>query len=104
MIFTIVPITLISSLAGGSSYLSLTPVDVLGSGEVWRLLTSFFDQGGIFTLLFVLLMLATQMPAQEYRMGSLPFLFHFLTIGTLINLLYITLSVSTKKRKRRKKI
>lgn len=56
------------------------------------------DQGGIFALLFVFLIVATQMPAQEYRMGSVPFLLHLLTIGTLINVIYVCTAVSNSRQ------
>ncbi len=93
----VLPVTIISLLAGGSAYLGLEPYAAVLEGQVWRFFTAFFDQGGVFTLLFVLLMLATQMPAQEIRMGSVPFLLHLFTIGMLVNVLYVTLAVSGKK-------
>jgi membrane associated rhomboid family serine protease len=93
-IFAVLPVSLISLLAGGAQYLALIPYDATVGVQLWRFFTCFLDQGGFFTLLFVVLMLATQMPAQEIREGSVPFLLRLFVQGSLINVLYVSLAVS----------
>jgi hypothetical protein len=86
-------VTLLGMLTGLSEYLAVVPADIVLRGQVWRLFTGFFDQGSIFTLLFVMLAFATQSPALEIRMGSTPLLLHILSLGTVINLLLILVTM-----------
>ena len=92
-IMVVLPITVISLLFSLSSFTGLVPFRATARFEIWRLITSLLDQGGIFTLLFVLLMLGTQMPAQEIRAGSVSFLAKLLFTGLLINVAFTAISM-----------
>ena len=92
-IMVVLPVTIISLIFSLSSFTGLIPFRATARFEVWRLITSLFDQGGIFTLLFVLLMLGTQMPAQEIRAGSVAFLTKLVFTGLLINVAFTAVSM-----------
>jgi hypothetical protein len=89
----VLPFSLLSLLLGLSVFTANVPALTAGRFQLWRLLTALVDQGQFFTLLFVTLTLATQMPAQEIRAGSLAFLAHLLTTGLLVGALYAVIGL-----------
>ena len=90
--YIILPVTIFGWIAG-SEWMAVD-VNTFLSGHVWRLLTSLPYQGGALVLLFVMLMMMMQGPAQEAKLGSLRFLVQLLTFGLLINTTYAFILVS----------
>ena len=91
LLLAVLPVSLVSLLFGLSAATANVPALTVLRLQLWRPLTALVDQGPFFTLLFVTLMLATQMPAQEYRAGSLALLANLAATGLLVNLLYAAL-------------
>ena len=92
-ILVVLPVSAVCGLSGLSAWTRLVPVAATRGLQLWRLATALLDQGQFFTLLFVLLLLATQMPAHEIRQGSLAFLAHLASTGLLVNCLYAALAM-----------
>jgi len=90
-LFVVLPVSALSLLLGGAALTGNVPLLTVRGLQLWRPFTALLDLGPFFTLLFVVLMLATQAPAQEIRAGSLAFAAHALSTGLLVNVLYAAL-------------
>lgn len=94
-VYLMLPVTLAGMIFPGlGAALSNGPAALTG-GQLWRLVTCLPYQGGLLTLLVVLLMTLTQAPQLEARVGSLRFLVSSLVMAGLVNVSFDAISVRT---------
>ena len=90
-------ITLLGFLIPGmSASLALTP-EALTRGHVWRLVTNVLDQAQVLSLLFTVVVLATQGPMLESKMGSLRYLLQTCTWAAMINVSFVLVAVRPRR-------
>ena len=91
--YIIVPTQIVGMLIPPIGAFMTEDQSTLLGGHVYKLVTSLFFPGGLLTLLVVMLMVMTQGPAVEAKLGSMRFLLLTLSLGMLINLVYAGIAV-----------